>query len=647
MAIKIYEKFAPRANPADGDYPYGSIKNESVPGAKDGTPLDAVWANDYAGFDAALLAQAGITPSGQPDKLGASQRVDAISKLTKRSLHGVTAMLEMTNVSVGDIISSGATKFKVINSPIITLADLIPLNGLWVEDFIESDDSRIGIQAAIDYAETFSRKITVKSAGGNFLIKSKHPTYNAGLVITKPARVMIDFGGGTVSLDVSSGTVAGCDAVLAIAPTTEGLSDDLSIKDIILSGGNWTNPNDRPKNVIKADYFTLRYGKIENVRAYFSRESNILMSAFVMEFTKVRARFAGVNHSNFDLVVDSLDGTTGGARTGYLMQGCTADYAGMHGFNFTGVNGHTYCALINCHADNIGRDDSGKTILANIPTSSGYNLENVRVFNLVSCGVEVSTRMLTGENCRSMSVDGLYGVNNGSTSGEAIDAAIKLSGYYEKVNLRSFQDRDPVSVISKKLLLTNPAAFNTNSVVTDGSIARSDIEYTGGEPSSSSTLVVSPEDIYVSGVRKGQGTGQVTGKPLTGNLSTNWFNQSQNAATQTFVAQGPLTNSPMLTVDNITANGYIGFNVQVTVGKASGSIAVAPAVYAGSAGSHQVSAVVSPLALISGPADSYAVSISWIGSSLCLSCSDTSSVIAVEITAIGTPFSETKTFSWA
>lgn len=81
MTIKIYEQFAPFANPADGDYPYGSIKNDSIPGAEDGTPLDAVWANDYAGFDAALLAEAGIVPSGVADKLGASQRVDAIKKL--------------------------------------------------------------------------------------------------------------------------------------------------------------------------------------------------------------------------------------------------------------------------------------------------------------------------------------------------------------------------------------------------------------------------------------------------------------------------------------------------------------------------------------------------------------------------------------
>lgn len=81
MAIKIYEQFKPFANPADGDHPYGSFKNDSIPGAEDGTPLDAVWANDYAGTDAELFAQAGIVPSGQPDKLGNSQRVDALREI--------------------------------------------------------------------------------------------------------------------------------------------------------------------------------------------------------------------------------------------------------------------------------------------------------------------------------------------------------------------------------------------------------------------------------------------------------------------------------------------------------------------------------------------------------------------------------------
>lgn len=103
MAIKIYEKFAPRANPADFDYPYGSIKNESVPGAKDGTPLDAEWGNDYAGFDAELFAQAGIVPSGQPDKLGASQRADALHRIF--DTYGTVASLAAGKHPVGAYVT--------------------------------------------------------------------------------------------------------------------------------------------------------------------------------------------------------------------------------------------------------------------------------------------------------------------------------------------------------------------------------------------------------------------------------------------------------------------------------------------------------------------------------------------------------------
>lgn len=105
MAIKIYEQFKPFANPADGDHPYGSFKNDSIPGAEDGTPLDAVWANDYAGTDAELFAQAGIVPSGQPDKLGASQRVDAIKQLEKAA----SKVTKTGGGSVQDFINKSQT----------------------------------------------------------------------------------------------------------------------------------------------------------------------------------------------------------------------------------------------------------------------------------------------------------------------------------------------------------------------------------------------------------------------------------------------------------------------------------------------------------------------------------------------------------
>ena len=168
MAIKIYEKFAPRANPADGDYPYGSIKNESVPGAKDGTPLDAVWGNDYAGFDAALLAEAGITPSGQPDKLGASQRVEAMRKIFSNV--GTVADIAAGNFKVGSIIRvtdrdndifkivSGGTPdgWGVIDAGGVNTAEIQPSRSTSILGF----GAVSGLSSGIDNAPAINASIT-------------------------------------------------------------------------------------------------------------------------------------------------------------------------------------------------------------------------------------------------------------------------------------------------------------------------------------------------------------------------------------------------------------------------------------------------------------------------------------------------------
>jgi hypothetical protein len=63
---------------APADYPYGKAQNESVAGASDGTPLEKAWVNDLWGFLQAVLAAAGITPSGTPDKVGASQYLQGL-----------------------------------------------------------------------------------------------------------------------------------------------------------------------------------------------------------------------------------------------------------------------------------------------------------------------------------------------------------------------------------------------------------------------------------------------------------------------------------------------------------------------------------------------------------------------------------------
>lgn len=86
MALNLSNKYPGRANPPSVDYPEGSIKNQTAPGAKDGTPLDADWANDKEGFFQSLLHDAGETANGDVDKVGASQYFDALKTVISQEV---------------------------------------------------------------------------------------------------------------------------------------------------------------------------------------------------------------------------------------------------------------------------------------------------------------------------------------------------------------------------------------------------------------------------------------------------------------------------------------------------------------------------------------------------------------------------------
>lgn len=62
-------------------YPLGKAVNVAVSGDGTGTPLEAKWVSDLFGWEQALLAAAGITPSGDPDEVGASDYLDALEAL--------------------------------------------------------------------------------------------------------------------------------------------------------------------------------------------------------------------------------------------------------------------------------------------------------------------------------------------------------------------------------------------------------------------------------------------------------------------------------------------------------------------------------------------------------------------------------------
>ena len=76
--LKIYQRYAPAAVAPTTDYPLGSIKNDSVPGADDGTPLEKDWGNNVEGFHQALMAEATLTANGTADTAIASQLLEAV-----------------------------------------------------------------------------------------------------------------------------------------------------------------------------------------------------------------------------------------------------------------------------------------------------------------------------------------------------------------------------------------------------------------------------------------------------------------------------------------------------------------------------------------------------------------------------------------
>jgi len=79
MAIKPKERYPAQIEVSDPGYPWGKARNVGTAGDGSGTPWTAAVANDIFGFFQALLHAGGnIEPSDEPDKLGASQYLDAI-----------------------------------------------------------------------------------------------------------------------------------------------------------------------------------------------------------------------------------------------------------------------------------------------------------------------------------------------------------------------------------------------------------------------------------------------------------------------------------------------------------------------------------------------------------------------------------------
>jgi hypothetical protein len=136
MALSIENKYPGKSKAADADYPFGSARNITTPGDGTGTPLEEAWLNDLFGFQQALLDAAGISPSGNPDTVQASQYLSAalvIFGAVEKSLAGLgsrSVLVEGQRAFLSVAGRGGAFRGTLLDISSQVSAD--PLQGIYV-----------------------------------------------------------------------------------------------------------------------------------------------------------------------------------------------------------------------------------------------------------------------------------------------------------------------------------------------------------------------------------------------------------------------------------------------------------------------------------------------------------------------------------
>jgi hypothetical protein len=100
MALIPSAQYPAQIDTGDAGYPQGKARNAATFQDGTGTPLEKTWINDLWGFLQSLISIAGITASGSPDQVGASQYLDGVKYVGDRQ---VERFMLGTWVDVADI----------------------------------------------------------------------------------------------------------------------------------------------------------------------------------------------------------------------------------------------------------------------------------------------------------------------------------------------------------------------------------------------------------------------------------------------------------------------------------------------------------------------------------------------------------------
>lgn len=383
MALDISAKYPGKSNAPSSAYPFGSARNITTPGDGTGTPLEQAWLNDQFGFQQALINDAGLTPSGNPDTAEASQYLEAarimLGAVAKSlaELSAVTATVENQHAFLSAGGRSGpftATladiSAKVAGDPrkgcyIAFDSDPTGASGGWVRTFGyelyaewfgaagdgTSDDST-PLQASLDFAASLgggSVRLLQKVYGVDEWVSV--PT-NVGL--TGPVSALNTDGDGAVikilatAVGKTLGTgspIAGIVVEDATAVTLEGVQVDMS---------------DAPAGsygIISAGMWRSAWRSVYVFGAQNASDVGVLccikdIGWFWNEMSHVRVSMGAALATNF-LITNAA--VFGGSATGQpnqtTWQNCRAS-SGAFGWDIDGVGAGM--VFINCQAEDGG-----------------------------------------------------------------------------------------------------------------------------------------------------------------------------------------------------------------------------------------------------------------------------------------------------
>jgi len=236
MALNLETKYPGRITASDANYDYGSSKDETAPGAGDGTPYEEARANDVFGIQQALLKISWIVPSGNADTQIASQYLQALIELAmgratnydeSGAAEGYELEVQTNQQAPARVFDGMIADFIVGNTN--TGASTVNLAGLGVKDIVGTSDG-----GELTAGERV--KLRYRTSSGDFEIViapvSVLPDFQSGLELSNAADADHDItmaaGQATdstnaFSLSLSSALTKQIDAAWAVGDAAGGL----------------------------------------------------------------------------------------------------------------------------------------------------------------------------------------------------------------------------------------------------------------------------------------------------------------------------------------------------------------------------------------------------------------------------------------